>query len=119
MLTYRLDLDLKSFSGTAFRQQIFYRNGVPERRAGPFRLTFTTGVRCIIWKLFLINMGVPSKVSQLVENFEINILSCDSSDGRVVRASAMEAVDLGLIPSQVKPMTLKLIFTASLLDAQL
>ena len=27
----RLDLDLKSFTGTAFRQQIFYRNGVPDR----------------------------------------------------------------------------------------
>ena len=41
-----------------------------------------------------------------------------SSDGRVVRASASGAVDLGLIPSRVKPMTLKLVFTASLLDAQ-
>ena len=41
-----------------------------------------------------------------------------SSDGRVVRASASKAVDLGLIPSQVKPMTVKLAFTASLLDAQ-
>ena len=40
------------------------------------------------------------------------------SDGRVVRASASEAVDLGLIPSRVKPMTLKLVFTASLFDAQ-
>ena len=28
------------------------------------------------------------------------------------------AVDLGLIPSWVKPMTLKLVFTASLLGAQ-
>ena len=28
------------------------------------------------------------------------------------------AVDLGLFPSRVKPMTLKLVFTASLLDAQ-
>ena len=33
-----LDLDLRSLTGTAFRQQIF-----PERRTGPFRLTFTTG----------------------------------------------------------------------------
>ena len=33
-------------------------------------------------------------------------------------ASASGAVDLGLIPSRVKPMTLKLVFTASLLDAQ-
>ena len=40
-----------------------------------------------------------------------------SSDGRVVKASASGAVDLGLISSRVKPMTLKLVFTASLLDA--
>ena len=40
------------------------------------------------------------------------------SAGRVVRASASGAVDLGLILSQVKPITLKLVFTASLLDAQ-
>ena len=37
---------------------------------------------------------------------------------RVVKASASEAVDLGLITSRVKLMTLKLVFTASLLDAQ-
>ena len=30
-MCYGLDLDLKSFTGTAFRQQIFYRNGVPDR----------------------------------------------------------------------------------------
>ena len=41
-----------------------------------------------------------------------------SSDGRVVRASASGAVDLGLIPSRIKPMTLKLVFTAFLLGAQ-
>ena len=41
-----------------------------------------------------------------------------SSDSRVVRASALGAVELGLIPNRVKPMTLKLVFTASLLDAQ-
>ena len=34
------------------------------------------------------------------------------------RASASGAVDLGLISSRVKPMALKLVFTASLLDAQ-
>ena len=34
------------------------------------------------------------------------------------RASTSGAVDLGLIPSRVKPMTVKLVFTASLLDAQ-
>ena len=41
-----------------------------------------------------------------------------SSGGRVVRASDSGAVDSGLIPSRVKPMTLQLVFTASLLDAQ-
>ena len=39
-------------------------------------------------------------------------------DGQVIRASASGAVDLGLIPSLVKPMTLQLVLTASLLDAQ-
>ena len=33
-------------------------------------------------------------------------------------ASVSWAVDSGLIPSRVEPMTLKLVFTASLLDAQ-
>ena len=40
----------------------------------------------------------------------------NSSGGQVVRASAFEATDLSLIPSRVKPMTLKLVLTASLLD---
>ena len=49
-----------------------------------------------------------------------DLATFNSSDGRVVRASASGAVDLGLIPSRVKPTTLKLVFTAtaSLLDAQ-
>ena len=42
----------------------------------------------------------------------------NSSDRRVVRASASGAVGSGLIPIRVKPMTLKLVFTASLLDVQ-
>ena len=37
-----------------------------------------------------------------------------SSDGRVRRAIASEAVDLGVIPSPVKPKTQKLVFIASL-----
>ena len=40
------------------------------------------------------------------------------SDGRVIKVSASGAVDLGLMPSRVKPITIKLVFTASLLDAQ-
>ena len=42
----------------------------------------------------------------------------NSSDVRVNGSSTSEALDSGLIPSRVKPMTLKLVFTASLLDAQ-
>ena len=38
--------------------------------------------------------------------------------GRVDRASATEAVDTGSIPGRVKPKTIKLVFTASLLDVQ-
>ena len=30
-MCYRLDLHFKSFTGTALRQQMFYRNGVPDR----------------------------------------------------------------------------------------
>ena len=59
--------------------------------------------------------------SHIAQNYlqMISIIKQDkSSDGRVVRASASEAVDLGLIPSRVKPITLKLLFAASLRDAQ-
>ena len=41
----------------------------------------------------------------------------NSSDGRVARATASGAVDLGLIPSQVKPMTLNLVLPVILLNA--
>ena len=41
-----------------------------------------------------------------------------SLEGRVVKASASKPVDSGLIPSRFKPLALKLIFTASLLDVQ-
>ena len=37
-----------------------------------------------------------------------------TSDGQVKRAVASDVVDLGTIPSPVKPMTQKLVFTASL-----
>ena len=50
--------------------------------------------------------------------FDICVNHClNISDGRVVRASASGAVDSSLIPIWVKPMTLKLVFTSSLLDA--
>ena len=41
-----------------------------------------------------------------------------NSDGRERRAIASEVVDLDIIPSLVKPKTQKLVFTASLFDAQ-
>ena len=41
-----------------------------------------------------------------------------SSDGRERRAIASEVVDLGMIPSPVKPKTQELVFTASLFDAE-
>ena len=36
----------------------------------------------------------------------------------MVRASASGAVDSGLIPSRVKPMTVRVVFSAYVLDAQ-
>ena len=44
--------------------------------------------------------------------------NCNSSEYRMVRASASGAIDSGLTPSRAKPMTLELAYTASLLDAQ-
>ena len=40
------------------------------------------------------------------------------SSGTDFRASATEAVDTGSIPGRVKPKTVKLVFTAFLLDVQ-
>ena len=45
-------------------------------------------------------------------------LRFNSSDGRVVKASAAVILDSGLIQSVLKPMTLKMLFSASLLDLQ-
>ena len=42
-----------------------------------------------------------------------------SSDGRVRRATASEVVDVGVIPSPVKPKAQKLVFTASDLTTDL
>ena len=44
------------------------------------------------------------------------ILYFNSADSRVVRAFESGAADSGLVPSRVKPMTLRSVFTASLLD---
>ena len=46
------------------------------------------------------------------------VLQFNSSDGQVVRAFANETVDSGLIMSLVRPITLRLVFTAPLFDAQ-
>ena len=46
----------------------------------------------------------------------IKVIS-SSSDGQVRRVIASEVVDLGMIPSPMKPKTQKLVFTASPFDA--
>ena len=50
--------------------------------------------------------------------FPVFLYFFNSSDNRVLRVSASGAVDSGLILSRVKPITLKLKFTTSLLDAR-
>ena len=80
---------------------------------------FQLFVLCLIFRHFFKNFGgaaVPQLLNPWMHNQDQ--FDLDSSDGREVRASASGAVNLGLIPSRVKPMTLKLVFTASLLDAQ-
>ena len=59
----------------------------------------------------LVNPTLENDVCILGDSISINPTS--SSDGRVVRASASGAVDLGLVPSRVKPMTVKLVFTTA------
>ena len=48
----------------------------------------------------------------------MTLMTSNRSDDRVVKASTSGAVYLGLIPNRVKLMTLKLVFTASLMDVQ-
>ena len=60
------------------------------------------------------------KIMQGLRDWQTFIVSTritNSRDGQLVRASASRAVDSGLIPSVVKPMTFKLVFTVSPLDA--
>ena len=45
-------------------------------------------------------------------------MALHSSDDRLVIAFVSRAVNAGLIPSRVKQVTTKLVFTGSLLDAQ-
>ena len=49
-----------------------------------------------------------------IEKVNESCTTLNNTDGQTVRASS-EAIDLGLIPSRVKPLTLKLVFTASYL----
>ena len=51
-------------------------------------------------------------------NLKLYLTTLNSSNGREVKTFASGAVNSGLMPSQIKPMTLKVVFTASLLDAQ-
>ena len=50
------------------------------------------------------------------ESIRNKSISMESSDGHTVRAFTSGAVDVGLITSQVKPMTSLLVLIASLLD---
>ena len=58
------------------------------------------------------------RISYHVHGAKIKDTTTSFGYGRVVRASASGTVDSGFIPSRVIPITLKLVFTASLLDAQ-
>ena len=67
------------------------------------------------WTSARIDPKLPTLVaiSPLCQSIQFLLVYIDwfysSSDGRVVRASASGAVDLGLITSRVKPMTIKLV----------
>ena len=66
------------------------------------------------WFVFLYSeLFVYCFVSRSISLFSINSEIC-----QVVKATASGAVVTFLITSQVKPMILKLVFTASLLNAQ-
>ena len=54
---------------------------------------------------------------QAVETWKHGIVHRPISN-RVNRASATKTIDTGSIPGRVKPKTIKLVFTASLLDVQ-
>ena len=68
----------------------------------------------------LLNHGSSTEAILLVRgDFKIanNIFLITAQMAAWYRASASVALDLGLIPIRVKPVTLKLVFTVSLLDA--
>ena len=63
-------------------------------------------------------MRVESTVKNEVRKTRKSLLNATAQTAEWYGASASGAVDFGLIPSRVKVMTLKMVFTASLLDAQ-
>ena len=63
-------------------------------------------------------MCLPSNKNLPTQSRFLQQKSFKRSDGRMVEGSTSQAVDFGFIPGWVKPMTLKLVFTASMLDAQ-
>ena len=67
-------------------------------------------------KLFYFKYGLFN--CSTFERFCCIAIICSNSDGRVRRATASEVVDLDIIPNPVKPKTQKLVFIASLFDAQ-
>ena len=89
-------------------------------KSSHFRLCRTPGAKAAntIFKVFsMTRLGrKPQSTGYQVD--DLNRYTKRRLDGRVVRVSASEAVDSGLIPSRVKRLTLKLVFAASLLDVQ-
>ena len=82
------------------------------------RTALVSGFRCKFHprKLFHFEYGLLK--SSTSRRFCFITMISSSSDGRVRRAIASEVVDLGLIPSPVKPKTQKLVFRVSLFHAQ-
>ena len=110
--------DLFNYEMTKIMYQ-FSKQTLPSHLNCLFDPLSTVPERCIRSKTKP-NHYIPNfSISRCQNSFTYrNSFELNSSDGRVVRASASGAVDSGLIPSRVKPMTLKLVFTASLLDVQ-
>ena len=82
------------------------------------RLIFSSGVLILKYKDPNLESVTEAETMSLTSTRLFGETANNSSGARVVRASASEAVALGLIPSRVKPMILRLVFAASLLDAQ-